>query len=150
MLKSVFWLFGKSFSSSKLSFVCLPPINSKYTNANNLASFKAPWISLSETSMLYLLHKESKLTDWPLNLFLAKVIVSIIRSSFITGKLHTLNSSFINPISNEELWITILLSSKNSINSSAISSNFGLSDKNSVVRPWTFNASKLESLSGFI
>ena len=48
---------------SKSNFDCLPPINSKYTEAKSLASFIAPWISLPVKSILYFLQSESKLTD---------------------------------------------------------------------------------------
>ena len=37
----------------KSNFDCLPPINSKYTEARSLASFMAPWISLPVKSILY-------------------------------------------------------------------------------------------------
>ena len=54
-------------------------------------------------SMSYFLHKESKLIDCPLCLFLAKTIVSITLVSFISERLHAFNSEFINPISKEAL-----------------------------------------------
>ena len=52
-----------SFIISKFNLDCLPPINSRYTEAKSLASFKAPCISLPVRSILYLLQSESKLTD---------------------------------------------------------------------------------------
>ena len=47
--------------------------NNFASSDNNFASLRAPWTSLSDMSILYFRHKESKLTDCPINFFLANI-----------------------------------------------------------------------------
>ena len=86
--------------------------------------------SLFELSILNLLHRASKLIPEPGNLFLARSSVSTVFSLFISGLPAMDSSLFKCEISNSALCIIIFLSLIKFKNSSAISKNFFLSDKN--------------------
>ena len=86
--------------------------------------------SLFELSILYLLHKASKLIPEPGNLFLAISRVSITLLFNIFGLLISVSSLFKCAISNSALCIIIFLFLIKFKNSSTISPNLFLSDKN--------------------
>ena len=101
-----------------------------YTFASSSQSNKAVCFSLLELSILNLLQRASKLVLDPGYLFLAISKVSIVFSIFISDFPAIASSLFKCDKSNSALCITIFLFLINSKNSSAISKNFFLSDKN--------------------
>jgi len=79
-----------------------------------------------------------------------RVSMTLPICSLKVGKFRRLNSAFKKPRSKGALWMMTSAPAMYSRNSSTMSANFGLSLKNSVVKPWTANAPSSESRSGLM
>ena len=127
-------------NSERLSEVCFPPSNSRYTPANKWQSKSAPCNFRELRSMENLLHRWSRFVILVFRFFLASNIVSIIL--FVIGFAPVnLSSLLIKPTSNSALCmisVSFFIKSKKFFKCSLkVECLF----KNSLVSPWIFIAS---------